>query len=448
MAIVSKIVYPQLENRFDAEYYKPEYLEVERTIKNYPNKKAIGKLAEIVVNGTEIREYVPKGTPYLRVSDAREIFLDLSDVKYVRENVEVKKDIELDLNDLLFSRSGTIGVVGIVTEDIKGAIISSHLIRVKLRSINPYFAVVFFNSKYGILQILRRNNGTVVPEINQPALKSIVVPIPPPSSQEHIEKLVKEAHEKRKLADQKYKEAEQLLYKELGIGKLELTREKTFETTFSEVEKTTRFDSEYYQPKYDQNIENVRNSKFKNVKLGTLIEGIKYGTSEKVDYSESGIPFLRVTDINSFNTIDIEDIKRIPEYELQRVKNAIIRENEILISRTGTIGCAVYINEKLKNSIFGSYFIKIKVDKINPLYLSIFLNSQLGKLQTQRETSGAIQTNITIPIIKSLRIIVPDTEIQEKICDVYRDALQIRDASRRLIVQAKTEVEELIEKGR
>lgn len=107
MAIVSKIVYPQLENRFDAEYYKPEYLEVERTIKNYPNKKSIGKLAEIVVNGTEIREYVPKGTPYLRVSDAREIFLDLSDVKYVRENVELKKDIELDLNDLLFSRSGT-----------------------------------------------------------------------------------------------------------------------------------------------------------------------------------------------------------------------------------------------------------------------------------------------------------------------------------------------------
>lgn len=450
MPTLTKIKYSQLENRFDSEYYRPEYLDVENAIEDYPTKKSIGELAEIIVNGTEIREYVPKGVPYLRVSDAREIFLDLSDVKYIRENVEVKKDIELDLNDLLFSRSGTIGVVGIVTEDIKGGIISSHLIRVKLKSINPYFAVVFFNSKYGRLQILRRNNGTVVPEINQPALKSIVVPIPPPSFQEHIEELVKEAHEKKKLAEQRYKEAEQLLYKELGIEKLELTREKNFETTFSEVEKTMRFDSEYYQPKYGRNIENARNSKFKNVKLGTLIEGIKYGTSEKVDYSESGIPFLRVTDINSFNTMDIEDIKRIPEYELPRVKNAIIRENEVLISRTGTIGCAVYINEKLKNSIFGSYFIKIKVDKskINPLYLSMFLNSQLGKLQTQRETSGAIQTNITIPIIKSLTIIVPDTEIQDKICDVYKDALQIRDASRRLIVQAKTDVEELIEKGR
>jgi len=248
---------------------------------------------------------------------------------------------------------------------------------------------------------------------------------------------VKEAYEKKKLADLKYSEAEQLLYKELGIEKLELTREKTFETTFFEIEKTMRFDSEYYQLKYDQNIENVRNSKFKNVKLGTLIEGIKYGTSEKVDYSESGIPFLRVTDINSFNTIDIEDIKRIPEYELPRVKNAIIREREVLISRTGTIGCAVYIDGGLKNSVFGSYFIKIKVDesKINPLYLSIFLNSQLGRLQTERDTSGAIQTNITLPIIKSLRIIVPDTEIQDKICDVYMDALQIRNASRKHLLE-------------
>jgi len=419
--IASEVLFSQLEDRIDAGFYATK-IHIEEQLKTKAlNFEPMETLCDFPKAKTPPQDgYIDSGIPVLKLKNITDYFIDWSEVSFVPERL-YSNLFQPKKGDLLITATGegTIGRVNIFDEDKKCIVTGEVMIvRPNPQKVNPYFLLTYLRCKYGKPLLIRFVRGaTGQTHLYSKDVKQILAPIPPPSFQEHVERLVKEAHEKRKLADQRYKEAEQLLYKELGIGKLELTRKKTFETTFSEVEKTARFDSEYYQPKYDQNIENVRNSKFKNVKLGTLIEGIKYGTSEKVDYSESGIPFLRVTDINSFNTIDIEDIKRIPEYELSRVKNATIRE-------------------------------KIKVDKINPLYLSIFLNSQLGKLQTQRETSGAIQTNITIPIIKSLRIIVPDTEIQDKICDVYMDALQIRDASRRLIDQAKTEVEELIEGNR
>ena len=272
--IISEIRYNQAIERlrFDAEFYKPEYLEAEEVVKRFPNIKTVGEIAESIVNGVEIREYVPEGIPYLRVSDMKEVFIDISKVSKVRANSIVVKDVKLEEGDLLFSRSGTLGIICIVTSEIKGSIISSHLIRVRLKEINPFYAVIFFNCKYGQHQILRRNNGAVVPEIDQPSLKTVFIPIPSVSFQQKVESYVKEAYKKRKLADEKYKQAEALLNKILGIEKLELKQEKGFEARFDEIEETLRFDAEHYQPKYRRVKEFITKLGYEVKKLREVVE--------------------------------------------------------------------------------------------------------------------------------------------------------------------------------
>jgi type I restriction enzyme M protein len=167
-----------------------------------------------------------------------------------------------------------------------------------------------------------------------------------------------------------------------------------------------RIDAAYYRPEFLELDKWLKNSKVPLIDLGELITEIKYGTSDKVKYTNSGVPFLRVTDINQFNTIDPKLGKFISEKTAERLKEYRVKEKEILISRTGTIGVAMYITSTLHHSVYGSYFIKVAVDesKTVPLYIAQFLNSGLGRLQSERLKSGGIQTNLTIDAIKSIKI--------------------------------------------
>lgn len=177
-----------------------------------------------------------------------------------------------------------------------------------------------------------------------------------------------------------------------------------------------RIDAEYYRPEFLTLDKELGKIKVPLVQLGELITEIKYGTSENVYYINSGIPFLRITDVNQFNTVDPKLGKFVSFKTATRLKGYTVKKDGILISRTGTLGMAVYINDDLANSVFGSYFIKIVVDssKVIPLYVAQFLNSRLGRLQSARLKSGGIQTNLTIDAIKAIKIPLPSKDGQAK----------------------------------
>jgi len=88
---------------------------------------------------------------------------------------------------------------------------------------------------------------------------------------------------------------------------------------------------------------------------------LKYYTNQIVDgahftptYSESGVPFLRVTDIHN-EEIDIENIKYIPEYEHRDLmKRCKPEKGDLLLSKNGTIGVPKLINWDWEFSIFVS----------------------------------------------------------------------------------------------
>ena len=185
--------------------------------------------------------------------------------------------------------------------------------------------------------------------------------------------------------------------------------------------------------------------------LGEIAKEIKYGTSDKVIYQEKGIPFLRVTDINKYKTINPIEGKFISVNEALKLKPYQVEENDLIISRTGTLGSVIYIGNDLAGSIFGSYFIKVKPkieNNILPHFISIFLNSAIGKLQTDKLGSGGIQTNLTIEMIKGLIFPILEIEKQLKICNLYNESIMLLTHSKELLEKAKTEVERIIEGGK
>ena len=167
--------------RLDAEHYQTKYEQVEEKIKAYPNGFAtLGEISPNPTNGVEIREYCEMGTPYLRIGDIKQLQINEKSLVFVEPAAakSLMAKVKLQEGDVLMSRSGSLGVICVVEKQWIHSLISSHLIilRIEDKTITSYFLALFLSSIAGKMQIEKNSNGGVQPEINHPALKSILVP--------------------------------------------------------------------------------------------------------------------------------------------------------------------------------------------------------------------------------------------------------------------------------
>ena len=183
----------------------------------------------------------------------------------------------LTTGDIAISKGGSLGYIGIITPDIKVCNICQDIIGVKIKKekINSYFLAIFLLTRYGQLQLERGRSQQVQPHLTLNIVRKLLVPKFSNDFQLHIERLVKNAYEKRKLAEQKYQHAEELLYKVLRIAKEEIEKleeEKGYEMNFKNVAEAFRFDAEYYHPKYLGVIELLEKTPFEIKPLKNVVE--------------------------------------------------------------------------------------------------------------------------------------------------------------------------------
>jgi len=195
-----------LGSRFDPYHHQREFEDIISAIKK--SKYNVVKLKHIIKdlkNGIEIRTYVEKkGIRYLRVTDLGKNGINNNSPRFVSEQ-EIPKRIKLNKNCILISRSGSLGLVNIVENSIKNSILSSHIFKVELKAdeIDPTYLEAYLRSKVGQSEIFRNNNGGVIPEINQEALKSIFIVKPPLEKQNEIAEHITGIREQaQKLKDQ------------------------------------------------------------------------------------------------------------------------------------------------------------------------------------------------------------------------------------------------------
>lgn len=188
--------------RLDAEHYQPKYDQLQKALREFPGGVAtVGVLAEEIANGAEVREYQEQGTPYLRVGDLKFLDIDASSVVKI-DPASAESGLEkigLRAGDVLLSRSGSLAVSAVVEPTWESALISSHLIRLRIADarFDPYFLALFFMAMPGKMQIQMWSNGGVQPEISQPALRALVVPVLPLSIQHEIRSLILKARQLR-----------------------------------------------------------------------------------------------------------------------------------------------------------------------------------------------------------------------------------------------------------
>lgn len=157
---------------------------------------------------------------------------------------------------------------------------------------------------------------------------------------------------------------------------------------------------------------------WKVVKLKFLTEKIIDGAHFTPTYVDSGIPFLRVTDIQT-QTIDLSKVKFIPEEEHKNlIKRCKPEKGDVLLSKNGTIGITKVIDWDWEFSIFVSLcLIKFK-DELSPYYFSHFFNSTVVDQQIKVGSKTTSVTNLHLDKIKELIIAIPSSiKEQNNICN-------------------------------
>jgi len=440
----STIKFSQIEDRIDAEYYKPEYLELERVLKN---SQFLGNLLLKIDRDPNFYNvgYTKTGIPLIRGLEFQPPFLELSKVEHISvETHKQFKKTEIYPKDLVMTVRGTIGKFAVVPEELKTANISPNLIFLRPKNLfQSVFLSVVLNSKIGQSQIERIISGSVQGTITVPDIESIKIPISSKSFQQKIEETVKEAQKKRKLADEKYKEAEEILNKELGIKDLDLSTQKTFETKFSEAE--NRLDPEYYQSKYKKIISKLKFQK--SVLLDKIVKirkGIEVGHES---YTNEGIPFIRVQDFNEKELVVGGSTNYVRPYLYEELKkNHKPNAGEIIFSKDGTVGRAFVIREDNNKFIVSGGILILTPRDIDNYYLALVLNSSIVKSQANRESIGAIIQHLSVEEVKNLKIPILSSSLQQKISSLIQQSFKLHQEVKELLKEAKQKVENLIEK--
>ena len=234
---------------------------------------------------------------------------------------------------------------------------------------------------------------------------------------------------------------------ELGIKLPELEDKMIFVVNSDDV-KGRRIDAYYYQPKFEEIEKAIKKGKYEVRELREFIIKIHYGASVKNEYVDEGIPLLRIMNLKP-NNLDLRDIVKLPESMRKDLGNAFVKEGDLLISRSGTVGMVSVVPKEAEGFAFGSFMIKFCLnEKLNKNYISAWLNTKLQKLLTEREKIGAIQGNITIETIENFKIPLPPLPIQNKIAGEVKirmqKAEQLQKEAKEELEKAKQEVERII----
>ncbi len=434
------------DTRLDATHYHPLHL------KNLSKlKEQALPLSEYITHisggATPLGAVYPEeGIPFLRVQNIMPNYISSAGIKYLSpyQNQEIIRS-QLKKDDVLLTITGvSYGKSAVVTDEYVGANINQHSVKMTVRNIIPYFLSTFLNCKYGYSQSTRHVVGITRPALDYSAIKTFLIPDLDNNFQKKIGLCCSSAEKLRKDSKARYTDAQDLLLSELGLTDWQPKQQLTFVKNFSNTESAGRIDADYFQPKYDDIVNTIKNCTGGYDTLENLVTMKKCVEVGSKAYIEDGIPFVRVSNLSPF---EITKEKYISEELYTEITEHQPTQGEILLSKDATPGIAYYLREAPDKMIpaGGILRLKSKTDRINNEYLTLLLNSILTQEQVNRDVGGSVilhwrpdqVAGTVIPILPQ----EIQTEIQEKVLASFR----LRKHAKHLLEHAKRAVEIAIE---
>jgi len=146
-----------------------------------------------------------------------------------------------------------------------------------------------------------------------------------------------------------------------------------------------------------------------DVQVGVVIKPSQYYTDKA-----NGVKAFRSLNIGAGYIKDVDWVCFTEEGHLKNSKS-ILKENDLLIVRSGTPGTACVVTKEYEGyNAIDVIIAHPYCDKVNPYYLCYFTNMPHGKKQIDEGTGGAAQQHFNVGKYNKLQLMLPPMRLQDE----------------------------------
>lgn len=150
------------------------------------------------------------------------------------------------------------------------------------------------------------------------------------------------------------------------------------------------------------------------VSIDQLVAEVQYGSSAKTSSDDSGVPVLRMGNIQR-GKIDWTELKYLPK-DHDEFPDLLLREGDVVFNRTNSfelVGKTAAIGKLDQPASFASYLIKLRPIGMPAQLLAYYLNSTFARRWIDQVASQQVgQANVNGSKLKALGIPLPPAEEQ------------------------------------
>jgi len=359
--------------------------------------KTLGEVTLKFINGgtpsTAVPEYWDGSIPWTTSKSiisytisAGEKFISQEAIKKSAASV-IPKD-----NVLIASRVGigksAVNLIDIaISQDLTGVILDK-------KQIVPEFLVRYLHDPK-ILQALKSSSrGSTIKGLQRSDLERIEIPIPPLSVQQQIVAVLEQAEAVKR----QRQEADAL------TGAL-------LQSVFREM--------------FGEPVGNERG--WELTTFGKCCKSIRYGIGMPPEYSDTGIPFIRATNVKN-GTIEEKNLKYVSIDDSRTIEKCRIVEGNLIVVRSGVnTGDCAYIPKKFDGALAGFDLIVEFDSQEMAHFFNFLINSPYGKSKINLLKRRAAQEHLNSEQLSSIEVPNPPITLQQQFAHIIEEVERIRD---------------------
>ncbi|GAA2763011.1 hypothetical protein GCM10010103_20520 [Streptomyces paradoxus] len=288
----------------------------------------------------------------------------------------------------------------IIIEDESDFLFASFLVGIKCdqRRVLGRYLLRLLNSDdiRSYLRVTMRGS-TGLQNINLPALSDFRIKLPPLPAQQRIVEILDALDAQISLAER-------------TVEKLKLVREGLVKDLLS---CGVNGDGRLRDP-------HKESSEFRDTVLGLIPRGWRIATCGALSreivvgivirptqyYRSSGVPVLRSANVRA-SGLDVSDVVYMSLADHAAMGKSAVKPGDLVTVRTGYPGTTAVIPQSLPSANCVDIIITRPGSEVCPDYLSLWVNSDLGKGQVLRAQGGLAQQHFNVSEMKSLLVAVP-----------------------------------------
>jgi restriction endonuclease S subunit len=352
--------------------------------------------------------------------------------------------------DILMTLTGDppdVGKVNLFIENNIKSTWNQRVARIYLRKeqdifINQKVFYAILSTRYCREQLERYAKGIRQRNLGIECIERLKLPIIENSVQLHVSDLIELSFMKYEQSQEFYRQAEELLLETIGLKDFQPSQTGTNIKSFSESFLTTgRLDAEYYQPKYEDYVQLIKNypNGFDLLQNVCNLKDSNFNPEETKEYQ-----YIELSDIGKAGNITgctFAQGKELPS----RARRKINSSDVIISSIEGSLESCALVTEDYDNAMCSTGFYVINSDRINSETLLVLFKSEVMQNVLKQNCSGTILTAINKTEFLQITVPLINKEIQCQIAELIGKSLYFRGESERLLNDAKDMVEKEIE---